>query len=301
MTERNTMSASAESSYLRDVSKRLEALTLEQREAVLDDIRAHFADVAETGRSPEQAVESLGGPARFTEQILAELGHDPGRAERMGRRLQWLATGVAVFTAMFASFLWPDDSLAMPNTQFQLHGFGIVLWYLIPSLVAVLPNLVPRRARIVAAAAAAIVLTAVPFTFPDGELFAPTVIVAWSALAAPRIARHGRPAPGWRIAAGALTAFPGALALVGALTGSYEMNVWIVLQLIVIAGLGVLIAVGKAWAGTILAVAGTAVMVLATLDPGYLVLAFWWAGGLYLALGASHALSHARPRTPVHA
>lgn len=97
MTERTTMNANAEDTYLRDVGKRLQALTPEQRDAVLDDIRAHFADAADAGRSPEQAVESLGDPATFTERVRVELGHEPGRADRIRRILQWLATGVAVF------------------------------------------------------------------------------------------------------------------------------------------------------------------------------------------------------------
>jgi hypothetical protein len=42
-------------------------------------------------------------------------------------------------------------------------------------------------------------------------------------------------------------------------------------------------------------VAGVAVLIAATLDPGMLVLGIWWAGGVLLTVGASHAVAHARP------
>ncbi|GAB3168842.1 hypothetical protein GCM10027059_32390 [Myceligenerans halotolerans] len=296
MTERTTMTANAEDSYLRDVGKRLRALTPEQREAVLDDIRAHFADAADAGRTPEQAAVSLGDPATFTERVRAELGHDPGRADRIRRVLQWLATAVAVFTAMFVSFLWPDESLPGLDTQFEEYGFGIVLWNLIPALIAVLPILVPARARTLATASSAIALTVVSFTSVDSTFFVPTAMLAWAALVTPVIARNGRPAVGWRIAGGVLTALPGFWVLGGALTGTIDLTVESVLSVALIFALSTLIIRGKAWAGTILAVVAAATIVLVTLTPGLLLLAVWWSGGLLLTLGASHALAHARPR-----
>ena len=147
-TERTAMNAnvSTEGDYLRDVGKRLRALTPEQRDAVLDDVRAHFADAADAGRTPEQAAESLGDPAQFTERVRAELGHEPGRSDRMWRILQWLATGLAVFTAMFVTFLLPDDG----GYEVDGLGFEIVLLHLIPALIAVLPILLPARFRYIA-------------------------------------------------------------------------------------------------------------------------------------------------------
>lgn len=59
-TAMNAMNANTEGAYLRDVGERLRALTPEQRDAVLDDVRAHFADAADAGRTPEQAAEGLG-------------------------------------------------------------------------------------------------------------------------------------------------------------------------------------------------------------------------------------------------
>jgi uncharacterized membrane protein len=53
MTERTAMNANTESAYVRDGGKRLRALTPEQRDAVLDDVRAHFADATDSGRTPE--------------------------------------------------------------------------------------------------------------------------------------------------------------------------------------------------------------------------------------------------------
>lgn len=296
MTERTTMKV--EESYLRDIGKRLKALTPEQREAVLDDVRAHFAEAADAGRSPEQAAESLGDPAQFTERVRDELGHEPGRADRIRRVLLWLATGVAVFTAMFVSFWQPDDSLQMPNTQFEAHGFGIVLLSLAPALITALPNFASPRACPVFTAAVAVMLSVVSFVFPEGWAFAPTAWIAWGALVVPVIARYGPPAIGWRIAGGGLALLPMALSVVGALVGSWDLKLETVLYAGGFAALGVLMALGKPWAGAILAVVGVAALVSSALSPGMLTSGVWWAGGLFITLGASHALMHARPRTP---
>ncbi|GAA1875598.1 DUF1700 domain-containing protein [Myceligenerans crystallogenes] len=71
-----------ERSYLRDVGKRLRGLAPGQRDAVLDDLRAHFAEATEAGRTPEQAAKSLGSPEHFTGRILAELDDDRAEARR---------------------------------------------------------------------------------------------------------------------------------------------------------------------------------------------------------------------------
>jgi hypothetical protein len=298
-TKRITMKA--DESYLRDISKRLKALTPEQRDAVLDDVRAHFAEAADAGRSPEQAAESLGDPATFTQRVRAELGHEPGRADRMRRILLWLATGVAVFTAMFVSFWNQDESVSMPNTQFEAHGFGIVLLSLAPALIVALPNFASPRGRTVFTAAVAIMLSVVSFAFPDGWAFAPTAWLAWAALVVPVIARNGPPAAGWRIAGGVLAVLPMALVVSGAVAGSWDLNVESVVYTVVVAGLGVLMALGKPWAGVILAMVGVAALVSSALYPGMLTSGVWWAGGLFITLGAGQALMHARPRTRARA
>ncbi|GAB2503954.1 hypothetical protein GCM10027063_49000 [Promicromonospora xylanilytica] len=303
MTERTTMTSNAEGAYLRAVSKRLQSLTAEQRDAVLDDVRAHFADAADAGRSPEQAAESLGDPAKFSERVRAELGHEPGRADHVRRVLQWLATGVAVFTMMFISFWFPDqDSLPGVDAQVEQHGFGIMLWNLVPALIALLPVLVPTRVRTVATAASAILLTALCLTgLYNSSWFVPTALLAWAALVTPAVARDGRPAAGWRVTGGVLTALPATLVLVGLLTGSFDLDVWGVLLTVASFALGVLVALGRPRAGIILAVGGVALLVQSALSPGYIVLATWWAGGLLLTVGASHALAHARSRGPARA
>ncbi|MGW2094830.1 HAAS signaling domain-containing protein [Promicromonospora sukumoe] len=298
MTERDTMNANAEDTYLRDVGKRLRTLTPEQRGAVLDDVRAHFADAADAGRSPEQAAESLGDPAQFTERVRAELGHDTGRTDRMRRVLQWLATGAAVFTAMFVSFLWPGAILPGLDTQVEQSGFGIVLLNLVPALVAALPLFVPARARTATTVAVAVVLTVLSLAGTT-TFHTLTAMLAWAAVVVPVIARRGRPAAGWRIAGAALTAVPALLGIVGALVGSWDMEVSSWLWTGGFIAVGALIAVPRAWAGAVVAVAGVAVLVMSTLDLGMLTLGIWWAGGVLFTVGVSHAVAHARPRTLV--
>ncbi|MEU4362452.1 hypothetical protein [Promicromonospora sp. NPDC023987] len=296
MTERTAMNANTEGAYLRDVGKRLRALTPEQRDAVLDDVRAHFADAADAGRTPQQAAESLGDPAQFTARVRAELGHEPGRTDRIWRILQWLATGVAVFTVMFVTFLLPDS-----GEDLDEPGFEIVLLHLIPVLIAALPLFVPARARRITTTAVAVVLTVgsqAVFESMDLYFFLPTAMLTWAALIMPIIARNGRLAVGWRITGAVIAALPGVWLVVSVLVGSFTTDLWGVLWIAISFGLAGLITVGRTWAGIVLAVAGAALLILSPLDPGMLVLAFWSAGGLLLTVGASHALVYARPRKP---
>ncbi|WP_369371187.1 DUF1700 domain-containing protein [Promicromonospora sp. Populi] len=302
MPERTAMNANAEDTYLRDVGKRLQALSPEQRDAVLDDVRAHFADAADAGRTPEQAAESLGDPATFTARVRAELGHEPGRADRMRRVLLWLAIGAAVFTAMFDTFLIPSDDPDLVVVAEQ--GFEIVLLHLVVALIVAVPILVPLRARTIATVAVAITLTVgtnLIGVYPMGidlVVYQPTAMLVCAALFTPIIARNGRPAAGWRIAGAVVTALPGLFILSALFVGSFGADFWAFVEIAISFVLAALITVRKAWPGIVLASAGVAVMVLSTLDPGMLWLLFWWAGGLFLTIGASHALMHAPLRTP---
>lgn len=304
MTERTAMNGNTEGAYLRDVGKRLRSLTPEQRDAVLDDVRAHFAEAEDAGRTPEQAAESLGDPAQFTERVRAELGHEPGRTDRIRRILLWVATGMAVFTAMFETFVFPAED---PDLEVVAeHGFEIVLLHLVVALLAALPILLPQRARTIATAAVAvtlIVVTNLIGVYPMGidlAFYQPTAMLVSAALVTPILARNGRPSAGWRIAAAVLTALPGLYLLSALLVGSFGANFWGGLYIAVSFGLAVLITFAKAWPGIVLAVGGVALLVTSTLDPGMLTLLFWWAGGLFFTIGVSHALAHARPRKPAH-
>jgi hypothetical protein len=118
-------------------------------------------------------------------------------------------------------------------------------------------------------------------------------MLAWAAIIVPIIARDGRLAAGWRIAGAVLAALPGIWLVSSLLIGSFDTDLWGVLWIAISFGLAVLITVGRTWAGVVLAVAGTALLIVSSLDPGMLVLAFWWAGGLLLTIGASHALAYA--------
>jgi hypothetical protein len=218
----------------------------------------------------------------------------------MRRVLLGLTTGVAVFAAMFASFWRPDRSVEV-GSQFEVHGFGVVLLFLIPAAIATAPLFATPRARTLFTTAVAVLLTALSFFFPEGWIFAPVALLAWAALGAPVIARHGRPAAGWRIAAGALTAVPGAGGLAGVVGGSWELTIESLLVTLASFSVGVLIALGMSWAGIVLALGGAVLLVDSALNPGMLTLAVWWAGGLFIALGAGHFLTHARPRTPARA
>jgi hypothetical protein len=60
----------------------------------------------------------------------------------------------------------------------------------------------------------------------------------------------------------------------------------------------VLIGLGRPRAAVTLGVVGVAALVRSALWPGMLTANVWWAGGLFITIGASQALMDARPRTP---
>src|SRR5690606_37430140 len=134
---------------------------------------------AEAGRTPEQAVEGLGDPATFTRRVQAELGHDAGRLDRIRRVLQWTAVGIAVFTAMFETFLWPEGMTFGLLVPYRGDGFAVVLWSLVPALVTALPLVVPARARTGTAVAVVAVLTVLALAAQ--MTFVPTAMLAWAA------------------------------------------------------------------------------------------------------------------------
>ena len=61
-----------EDTYLRSVERMLSSIAPEHRDAVLDDLRGHFADAVEAGRSIDDVIAGLGSPAEISERAAEE-------------------------------------------------------------------------------------------------------------------------------------------------------------------------------------------------------------------------------------
>ena len=59
-----------EDRYMRSVERRLRTIAPEQRSAVLDDLRGHFADAGDAGRPVDETIRGLGS----AQEIAAEMG-----------------------------------------------------------------------------------------------------------------------------------------------------------------------------------------------------------------------------------
>ncbi|WP_430789553.1 hypothetical protein [Actinoplanes sp. G11-F43] len=194
-------------------------------------------------------------------------------------RLRALAVTVGALTALWVGVL--------------LDGFqsGTALVALLPALLAAVPVTLPARLRpAVDTVVAGVVTIGSVLTVNDAGIhYFPLVMLLWATAVVPWRMRHHRgPAAVrlWHLAAGLLVSLPG-LAALGAL--SEEMLMVDAIGLLYIAGpvaLGVLCAFKIRTGYAVIALIGTASLILALLDGGFLFAAFWWFGGMYLTIGA---------------
>lgn len=190
----------------------------------------------------------------------------------------------------------PDSSSA---TLVEAVGWAGALVTLVPAVLLLVPLLVPERLRSAARVGAGVVLTAFVLLgiATIGAFFVPTLVLAWAAVLAPgtcEASESGRRA--WRVV-GALLIVASVIALefsVG--MGTVEIDPFAVVlgaaSIVVAVGFGL----GRTWAYVASAVGGAVLLVLAAASESMLMLAFWLAGGFWLAFGiAALAVRTARP------
>ena len=208
---------------------------------------------------------------------------DAGKARRI---LYWTAFALTVAASLLVEFLLPEPD--------DWVGVAQMLLPLAPILITLVPLGLPagRRSPTGLVVASAVTLIAAVGSFTGGGLggfYAPSALLLWAAILVPRWVASGRDAGtgrAWRIGGAFAIALPAFALLGGLLTGSLQDGIalqWAVL--IGVTALAVLFALRVRFTDWIAAGLGAALMGLAVIDGGILTLAFWWVGGLWLAVG----------------
>lgn len=301
---------STEDTYLRSVERQLSGIASEHRTDVLEDLRGHFADAEEAGRSVDDTIRGLGTPAEIAARAREEFGETTDAAEQRAERgwkvLQGAALVVAVLIGVVVAFIMrPQTGLldggetSAGDTYFEENGLLAALTAAAPALLVAAPLAFPRRLRLAVAIACAALLTVgslVGGLFVLGSFFLPPAMLAWAALIVwARQVRTGF-GFGWRIAGGVLAALPalgafGTLFNGGASVG-LELMGWVIVA--VVLALAVMIVLGHRWAGWVLAAIGAAALITGLISGGLLTLAFVWLGGWWLTIGLAHAVAAPR-------
>lgn len=289
--------------YLGELEAALTGVPAAQRAAILDDIRAHIADATEDGRNIDDTLAGLGAPATVAQEARDELGLARGAepATAAARTLTWGAVALALLTSAFVAFILPTSlefadqgSPGQPLTTETLlgqFGVGAAFLTLIPAALAVLPLVVPKQIRVLTAWIAAVATTVlVVVTGVDlGGFYAPVALMLWAAALVPAWIRRGgkvATAHAWRVVGAAAMLLPAVLVLGGLVTGTLQDPTpafWIVA--IVVLALGVLFALRVRFVDSLVALCGLVLMGIGVLDAGILILAFWWAGGIWFVAG----------------
>lgn len=298
--------------YLDALETELRGLPSLPREAILDDVRAHVADALESGRDPEAVLAALGTPDAVARDAREQFGVVTGMtpADRAARILHLATVALAVVTAVLVSFVLPSfameelsmssegtgSTLQTATSLFAQYGVGIALVTLLPAVLALLPLALPVAARRPVAWVNAVVVTvgSVVAGFTIGGFFVPVALLMWAAILVPGWVRRGGSAIGgriWRTVGAILILIPAVFMLVALATRTVMdagAPMWI--AMILIAAVGVLFGLRLRFIDVTVAVLGVALMVLAVVDAGLLLLAFWWAGGLWLVIGLAAAV-----------
>lgn len=299
--------------YLRRLEVALADAPGGARDEILADVRAHATDALAEGRQIDEVINALGSIGEHANQYRAGLGlpaTPPTDTRRGSVMLHGAAVVVGVLTACFVAFVAPVfipmvrgyaryTTEAAP-TLVANYGLGIALLAFIPALLAVLPLVLPQRVRMPVAVANAVVVAilAVLSFAVVGMFYVPLAALMWAAVVVPWRVANGldlAKSPLWRVFGAVLVAAPGLLLISGLLTATAILAPGVVLIVAATIVLALLFALGVRVAYYLIAALGFAVMVLAMLSPGLLTMAFWWAGGLYLAVGLS-AVATLRPR-----
>lgn len=212
---------------------------------------------------------------------------------------------VAVLAAVFVVFILPafavssmtigsEGAAQLENnatrTIWQEYGVVAAIVALVPIAIAALPFVVPERLWRWVTLASAIVVTLGSFFsgITLGMFYAPLAVMLWAVALAPRRMEQGfgfANVTFWRIVAAIFVALPGFYLAVQTSSGAVTLSPLLTAVLGSTIVLGVALAFGLRLAALFVAAIGLAALVLTVLAPVGFMLATWWIGGLYLALG----------------
>lgn len=286
--------------YLHEVKRHLYGVPPRQRREVLDDLRAYFADAAELGVPPSEAIVNLGEAEQVAERARLELAGGTAQADAAWRGLVWASVCFAVVLGVVMLFLTPER---LSESATLLPGQSPVSHPLLAAgpvilAVAVLPF--PQRLRTPVTLTLAIALTLVCVLAGAGVFAIPSCLLMWAALIVWVRLRGDGFGPAWRIGIAVLALVPfTALAApmaeplreVASDTDAEFLGALIAFWVVVCAvALAVLLVVfGVPRAGWMLAVMGATVLVVTLVVGGVLSALLIATGGLWLALGLGYA------------
>ena len=315
MTDQDT----AVSRYLRALEAALHGVPADARQEILDDVGAHFADAEAAGIGVDDTIRALGKPHDVAAAALVELGvaHVLSPAERARRTLLFSGVTLAVFTAVFVSFLMPSyavevlgvssdqtrSTLQSATSLFEYGGLGVAMLSLIPVLIAALPLIVPHRFRAGVTWGSAGVMTVLSAIagFSIGGFFLPLTAVLWSAALLPFWVRKGASSGAERasrIIGAVVLAVPPLAGVATAVTGVFRdpmLPFWI--AALVLLALAVLFALRVRFPDAVVTLVGLGMMMLALFDAGVLTLAVWLLGATWLVAGLCGLVSTRARRT----
>ena len=294
--------------YFAAVRRELRDLDPRYREIVLADLREHFADATEQGRSTDEVTRALGTPREIGERAYEEFGRSRTTAEQLRTVLTIVAIGIAVVTAVVIAFLLPSDTVdegtgEVTTETLAAHlGFAAALMTLVPAIITAVPLVVPRRVRGGATLAVAIILTFLALVggISIGGFYLPVALLAWAAVVVPWGARRGGFGAVAHVIGALLVIAPFAALTRGVVTRTVEIAAWGYLAIAVIVVLGALIGFGVRAAGWLLLALGAAAMAVTLVVPSMLMVVAWSVGGVYVTIGLSHALAPRRGRNDIH-
>lgn len=297
--------------YLRQLESALQGVPDAARSTILEDVRLHIDEATDQDRDPAEVLAALGPADDVAREAREQLGvPDSTEAtatapERAARMLHLSAVILAVITAVFVSFLLPSfateelsvssdatgSTLQTATSLFEAYGLIVALLPLLPAGLGVLPLVLRPRWRRPVALVNAVIMTVFSIIagFSIGGFFIPLSLLLWAAVLVPRWLQRGEPTgPGlaWRLVGAVAIVSPAVLTIVGLLTDTFTDGgaaFWI--TALVVFAIGVLFALRIRFVDTIVTVLGAALMLLAVIDAGLLVLAVWLGGGLWLVIG----------------
>ncbi|MGY6497247.1 MAG: HAAS signaling domain-containing protein [Microcella sp.] len=281
---------SAAEKYLAQLRSELRSAPRSTAETILADVRAHIDEATADGRSIDDVLAGLGDPAAIAADAVgggvpteAHTAHD--RDEQLV--LAAIAAVVGLITATIASFFTPVSVLGGDRAVDQF-GLAVALLAALPAVAVAAPLVTPRRFRTLSAAVAAVTVTIViALPVAGGLLFIPVAMLAWASVVVPLWRRSGRGTRVWRALAAIAVLAPALAYLGGMASGAILVGIMPVAITVVALGLAVAVLLGRRPAYVITLALGAVATLGSVFDPGLLFLAFWWAGGLYLTIGAS--------------
>jgi len=303
--------------YLETLHRTLAGVRADRRQAVVADVKAHIDDALESGQTVLEVLAGLGPAQDVAREYLGDHAagdhaagdHPPDAPTQAARLLQRAALVLAVVTAVFVTLLLPgyttSDGGDATGTLAEQLGLGLSLLTLVPAGLVALVLLVPTPRRGAAGVAVAALVTALALATSAslGLFYGPVVLLAWLAVLVPALLRRGLSRTArrvWRIVGALVLLLPTAFTVSLLVSGSLEAAPALLGVAVAVLAVALAYARGSRTGYLLTTVLGAALLALAAVAGGLLVLGLWWFGGLWLALGLGALAAHdgSRPLRP---